>query len=114
MFDRDGTNRLSARYRRLRGWAGGRLPRWARGLEKTSNRVQEALVRTLMKLEASELPRASVLLVICAARSPIGLGIPLVRRRRELGLGDHRVNRIGYARSCWRDLAGDAAAGGRR
>jgi RNA polymerase sigma-70 factor (ECF subfamily) len=49
--DRDALERLCARYLpRLRRWAHGRLPAWARGPLETDDVVQESLVRTVAHL----------------------------------------------------------------
>lgn len=39
---------------RLRRWAAGRLPRWARDLADTEDLVQEAMLQTFKKLETFE------------------------------------------------------------
>jgi RNA polymerase sigma-70 factor, ECF subfamily len=50
--DDDALNRLLARQLpRLRRWAKGRLPSWARDREATDDLVQETVVQTLRKLE---------------------------------------------------------------
>jgi len=50
--DADALERLLARYvPRLRRWASGRLPRYARDLADTQDLVQEAVVRTLRSLK---------------------------------------------------------------
>jgi RNA polymerase sigma factor (sigma-70 family) len=47
--------RLIAEYLpRLRRWAHGRLPRWARSIADTADLVQDALVGTLTRLDAFE------------------------------------------------------------
>jgi RNA polymerase sigma-70 factor (ECF subfamily) len=49
--DRDALERLCARYLpRLKRWAHGRLPAWARGPLETDDVVQESLVRTVAHL----------------------------------------------------------------
>src|SRR5262245_44955231 len=46
---------LFARYLpRLRRWAAGRLPRWARDLSDTHDVVQETLLRTFKRVDAFE------------------------------------------------------------
>lgn len=53
--DRDALERLCARYLpRLRRWAHGRLPAWARGPLETDDIVQESLVRTVAHLGGFE------------------------------------------------------------
>jgi RNA polymerase sigma factor (sigma-70 family) len=53
--DQDALNRLVARYLpRLKRWAGGRLPAWARDLSDTQDLVQETLVRAFRKIEGFE------------------------------------------------------------
>ena len=53
--DKAALDELLARYvPRLRRWAHGRLPVWARGLADTSDVVQETLVRTFTRLETFE------------------------------------------------------------
>jgi len=50
--DRAAADRLIARYLpRLRRWAHGRLPRYARDIADTSDLVQEALARTFLHIE---------------------------------------------------------------
>ncbi len=49
--DREALERLYARYLpRLRRWASGRLPRWARDLADTQDLVQETLLQTFNKV----------------------------------------------------------------
>jgi RNA polymerase sigma-70 factor, ECF subfamily len=43
---------LARQLPRLRRWASGRLPRWARDREDTDDLVQETVVRTLRRIEA--------------------------------------------------------------
>ncbi len=53
--DREALERLYARYLpRLRRWASGRLPRWARDIADTQDLVQETLLQTFNKVEAFE------------------------------------------------------------
>jgi RNA polymerase sigma factor (sigma-70 family) len=53
--DREALERLYARYLpRLRRWAGGRLPRWARDLVDTEDIVQETLLQTFNRMETFE------------------------------------------------------------
>ena len=53
--DQDALNRLVARYLpRLRRWATGRLPAWARDLSDTQDLVQETLVRAFKRIEGFE------------------------------------------------------------
>ena len=53
--DHDALNRLVARYLpRLRRWASGRLPPWARDLADTQDLVQETLVRAFRRIEGFE------------------------------------------------------------
>ena len=53
--DQSARDALFARYLPwLRGWARGRLPRWARGVVDTSDVVQEALQRTFTRLTSFE------------------------------------------------------------
>ena len=53
--DRDAIEQLVARYLpRLRRWAHGRLPRYARDLADTSDLVQETVVRTFHQIERFE------------------------------------------------------------
>jgi RNA polymerase sigma-70 factor (ECF subfamily) len=53
--DAEALNRLVARYLpRLRRWAAGRLPRWARDLADTQDLVQETVVRAFRKIEGFE------------------------------------------------------------
>lgn len=53
--DRDALDRLFERYvPRLRRWASGRLPRWARDLADTHDLVQEAALQTFRNLEGFE------------------------------------------------------------
>ena len=48
--DQDALNRLVARYLpRLKRWAAGRLPVWARDLSDTQDLVQETLVRAFQE-----------------------------------------------------------------
>lgn len=50
--DADALNRLVARYLpRLRRWATGRLPSWARDLAETQDLVQDTLIRTFRRIE---------------------------------------------------------------
>jgi RNA polymerase sigma-70 factor (ECF subfamily) len=60
--DADALEQLVARYLpRLRRWATGRLPVWARDLADTTDLVQETLVRTLSRIEQFE-PRGEAAL----------------------------------------------------
>ena len=53
--DEAALNALLARYLpRLRRWASGRLPRWARDMADTQDLVQEAVVQTFRKIEGFE------------------------------------------------------------
>ncbi len=53
--DRTARDALFERYvPSLRRWAGGRLPRWARGMVDTDDMIQDALVKTLGNLDAFE------------------------------------------------------------
>lgn len=53
--DADAVNRLFERYvPRLRRWAGGRLPSWARDLADTQDLVQEAAIQTFRNIEGFE------------------------------------------------------------
>ena len=53
--DASALDRLLARYRpRLRRWASGRLPRYARDLSDTEDLVQDALIGTLKNFRAFE------------------------------------------------------------
>jgi RNA polymerase sigma-70 factor (ECF subfamily) len=53
--DRGALNALMARYLpRLRQWASGRLPRWARDLADTQDLVQDVLLQTFKNLERFE------------------------------------------------------------
>lgn len=48
-------NRLFGRYLpRLRRWASGRLPRWARDISDTADLVQDALLNTLRRFDRFE------------------------------------------------------------
>jgi len=60
--DQEALNRLLARYLpRLRQWASGRLPPWARTYDDTDDFVQNAVVRTLRNLESFEPRREGAL-----------------------------------------------------
>lgn len=51
-------NQLMARYGpRLKRWASGRLPRWARDLAETDDVVQDSLLRTFRKVETIDADR---------------------------------------------------------
>jgi RNA polymerase sigma-70 factor (ECF subfamily) len=53
--DRDALNHLIARYLpRLRRWATGRLPSWARDLAETQDLVQDTLIRAFKGIERFE------------------------------------------------------------
>ena len=53
--DQEALNQLLARYLpRLRRWATGRLPQWARDLSDTHDLVQETLVRAFRRMEHFE------------------------------------------------------------
>ena len=53
--DEDALERLFARYvPKLRDWASGRLPRWARDISDTHDLVQETVFRVFKKLEGFE------------------------------------------------------------
>lgn len=53
--DNEALDRLLARYLpRLRRWASGRLPSWARDREDTDDLVQETVIQTLKRLETFE------------------------------------------------------------
>jgi RNA polymerase sigma factor (sigma-70 family) len=53
--DTGALNRLFERYvPRLRRWAGGRLPSWARGIADTQDLVQEAAIQTFRNMEGFE------------------------------------------------------------
>jgi RNA polymerase sigma-70 factor, ECF subfamily len=57
--DQSAVNALWERHLpRLRRWAHGRLPRWARGFADTGDIVQDALLRTFRRLHTFE-PRGS-------------------------------------------------------
>ena len=50
--DREAVDALIARYLpRLRRWATGRLPSWARGMADTDDIVQDAVIRTFARIE---------------------------------------------------------------
>lgn len=50
--DQEALDRLAARYLpRMRRWASGRLPRWARDLDETDDLVQDALLATFKRLD---------------------------------------------------------------
>ena len=50
---------LLSRYRpRLRQWASGRLPRWARDIADTNDLVQETLLRTFKRIETIDAERS--------------------------------------------------------
>lgn len=54
--DSGAVNALMKRYLpRLRRWAAGRLPRWARDMADTEDLVQDSLLRTFTKLETVEI-----------------------------------------------------------
>lgn len=54
--DTEAVNILIARYLpRLRRWASGRLPDWARDLAETQDLVQETLFQTFRKIEGFEI-----------------------------------------------------------
>lgn len=56
-------NRLFARYvPRLRRWAHGRMPRWARGVVDTEDMVQDAALHTLKHVAAFQSQRDGALL----------------------------------------------------
>src|SRR4051812_23968454 len=53
--DRQALDVLMARYLpRLRRWASGRLPRWARDLADTQDLVQDTLLQTFKRIETFE------------------------------------------------------------
>lgn len=53
--DREALERLYARYLpRLRRWAKGRLPRWARDVSDTQDLIQETLLQTFRNVSAFE------------------------------------------------------------
>lgn len=57
--DEQALNDLLARYGpRLRRWASGRLPRWARDITDTSDLVQESLLRTFKRIDAIDAERS--------------------------------------------------------
>lgn len=57
--DREALDDLFARHiPRLRRWASGRLPRWARDIADTSDLVQETVIETFKRLDTFE-PRGS-------------------------------------------------------
>lgn len=50
--DRDAVDTLIARYLpRLRRWASGRLPQWARSMADTDDIVQDAVIRTFARID---------------------------------------------------------------
>jgi RNA polymerase sigma factor (sigma-70 family) len=56
--DADAVDALLARYGpRLRRWAAGRLPRWARDVADTNDLVQEGLLRTFRRIETIDADR---------------------------------------------------------
>ena len=60
--DAGALNELLARYApRLRRWAAGRLPRWARDVADTNDLVQESLLRTFRKIETIDAERTGSL-----------------------------------------------------
>lgn len=53
--DREATDALIARYLpRLRRWAAGRLPIWARDMADTDDLVQDAVIRTFARIDQFE------------------------------------------------------------
>lgn len=60
--DRDALGRLLDRHvPRLRRWARGRLPLWARDLGDTEDAVQDAVMRSVGRIEAADLPNEGAL-----------------------------------------------------
>ena len=60
--DREALDKLFARcLPRLRRWAAGRLPRWARDLADTQDLVQEAVLQTFKRIDAFEARREGAL-----------------------------------------------------
>ena len=53
--DREALDRLMARYLpRLRRWASGRLPRWARDVADTEDLVQDSMLQTFKRIDQFE------------------------------------------------------------
>lgn len=60
--DRQAREQLFDRYMPvLRRWARGRLPAWARDLNDTEDAIQDAVLRTLERLDAVDLPDSGAL-----------------------------------------------------
>ena len=60
--DRSALNTLMARHLpRLRKWASGRLPRWARDVADTQDLVQETLLQTFKRIDKFEVRREGAL-----------------------------------------------------
>jgi len=60
--DSEALNRLLGRYLpRLRRWASGRLPHWARDLSDTDDLVQDTVVRTLKHIDGFQAQREGAL-----------------------------------------------------
>ena len=60
--DQQALERLFARHLKpLQQWAGGRLPKWARGLADTDDLVQDTLLKTFKRIEGFEPRRVGAL-----------------------------------------------------
>ena len=77
-------DQLLARYApRLRRWAAGRLPRWARDLSDTNDLVQETLLRTFRKIETIDAERSGGLQAYLRQAVMNGIRDELRRVRRR-------------------------------
>src|SRR5690349_6663780 len=81
--DRTARDELLTRYLpRLRRWATGRLPGWARELDDTDDLVQDTVIRSLEKLEGFE-PRHEAALQAYLRQAIVNRIRDLVRRAQR-------------------------------
>jgi RNA polymerase sigma-70 factor (ECF subfamily) len=95
----------------LKRWAHGRVPRWARRLDETSDLVQEVLLRTFARLDRIENRGRGALGAYL--RKAVDNRVKEISRsaanRRTDSLGDRRADQVATGPSPF-DAAGDAEA----
>ena len=98
--DNDALNSLLARHLpRLRRWAAGRLPGYARGRDDTDDLVQDTVVRTLRNLESFEPRREGALQAYLrqAVLNQIRDAIRRAKRRPALDVLDEEMTGQGIS-----------------
>jgi RNA polymerase sigma-70 factor (ECF subfamily) len=95
--DEDAINQLAARWLpRLKRWATGRLPQWARDLVDTHDVVQETVFQAFKRIEGFEVRGEGALQAYLrqAVLNRIRMEIRRVGRRPEHGLLDSRAESL--------------------